>query len=209
MSTSADPTSEQVSAGIVAFTGWGKSKAPVADASAVEGIARAEGVLPEVLLEEVVGAVTASEVLATGDLDPEAPGAGDVYRELLRTRRPDLGPAAIDALTSRWLFRRVWLGADTPAPTQEGRIRYFALFIARGRERVPRALLRRRYEGDVAVDEVLRDVDEWAIDDTGSVDKAVTRYLDSDLDEISAAQAAEFQRMVADRTYRPFSDDAG
>jgi len=205
MSTSADVSSEQLSAGIVAFTGWGQSKTPRADTAAVEDLARASGIAREALLEEVLTAVSASETLDTTGFDPRSPGAGPEYKRMLRASRPDLTQAATDALASRWFFRRLWLGVDTPRVAPDPAARYFALFAPRGRERVPRALFRRQTVGDRTVDQVLRDVDQWAPDETGRVERAITRYLDSDLEEISQAQAREFEQMVEQRSYRPFT----
>lgn len=205
MSTSAEVSSEQLSAGILAFTGWGESKTPRADTAAVEAIALAAGVAREALLEEVLTAVSASETLDTTGLDPRSPGAGPEYKRMLRESRPDLTEVATDALASRWFFGRLWLGTDTPRVAPEPAARYFALFAPRGRERVPRALFRRQTVGDRTVDEVLRDVDRWAPDETGRVERAVTRYLDSDLEEISQAQAREFEQMVEQRSYHPFT----
>ena len=55
---------------------------------------------------------------------------------------------------------------------------------------------------------MLRDVDVWAADSSSSsVDKAVRMPLESDLEEISAEQAAQVQQMVAERSYRPLTKD--
>ena len=68
---------------------------------------------------------------------------------------------------------------------------------------VPFALLRRTRRDGGQVDEVLRDVGQWVPDRNGSVDKAIRMPLETDLEEISPAQAEEVERMVADRSYRP------
>ncbi|MEZ3162017.1 hypothetical protein AB1K54_15990 [Microbacterium sp. BWT-B31] len=204
MSTSADPTAEQVSSGVVAFTGWGEAKMPRADTSAVAALAAAAGLSPEALLEEVLTAVSASETLDTHGLDPRSLGAGDEYRRLLHAARPDLDDSATDALASRWFYRRLWVGVDTLLIDPPAVTRYFALFAPRGGERVPQALFRRQVIGDRVVDEVLRDTDRWDADRSGRVERAITRYLDSDLEEISPSHAQEFEQMVAERRYRPF-----
>jgi len=84
-------------------------------------------------------------------------------------------------------------------------VRYFVRYRQDGGAVVPFALLRRRVQDGAAVDEVLRDVDQWGPDRNGSVDRAIRFPLDSDLDEIDDARAREFIGMVADRVYRPFS----
>jgi hypothetical protein len=205
MSTSAEVSRELLSAAIVAFTGWKVAKTPRADTAAVDALARTSGVASEALLEEVLTAVSSSETLDASGLDPRSPDAGPTYKKLLRGARPDLTDEATDALASRWFFRRLWQGADTPRVTASVPTRYFALFAPRGRERVPRALFRRQTIDGRNVDQVLRDTDQWGADESGRVERAITRYLDSDLEEISPSQAAEFEQMVAERSYRPFT----
>ena len=90
----------------------------------------------------------------------------------------------------------------TTAPT-----RYFVRQLVRDGVLLPFALLRRTVSGGRPVDEVLRDVDVWAADSSSSVDKAVRMPLESDLEEISAEQAAQVQQMVAERSYRPLTKD--
>ena len=80
--------------------------------------------------------------------------------------------------------------------------RYFARFLA---DRVPFALLRRHATAGAQEDQVLREVDDWVPDTRGSVSRAIVFPLDSDLEEITAAEAEAVQRMVADREYRPLS----
>lgn len=99
----------------------------------------------------------------------------------------------------------MWLGVEDSSAEAGQATRYFSLFAPRGTERVPRALFRRRFADGEAVDEVLRDTDVWSPDEAGRARHAIDRYLDSDLEEISAAQAKEFERMVANRSYHPFT----
>lgn len=85
------------------------------------------------------------------------------------------------------------------------RIRYFVREHLQDGALVPFALLRRVDDGGAVRDEVLRDVGQWAPDRAGSVDRALRLPLESDLEEVTAAQAAEVEGMVADRRYRPLS----
>lgn len=107
------------------------------------------------------------------------------------------------------------LGFELPAAALSGfvallteqdapQIRYFVRYRNDGGAPVPFALLRRRTHGGGVTDEVLKDVDVWAPDRNGSVDRAIRFPLDSDLDEIDDARAREFLDMVAARSYRPF-----
>lgn len=205
MSTNADGTDLLVSDAVVAFTGWGSAKTPRADAAAVDAYARTAGTAPEPLLDAVHAAIAASDAIDMSGVDLESAAAGPEYKARLRASQPQLSDAAIDALASRWFYRRLWLGEGTPLVSSGSTPRYFALFARQGSERVPRALFRRRESGGAAVDEVLRDVDRWETDASGRVDRAITRYLDSDLEEISPQQADEFLAMVARREYRPFT----
>ncbi|WP_457102102.1 hypothetical protein [Microbacterium sp. P5_E9] len=144
------------------------------------------------------GAIDATNAIDLGETSRQT--AGPEFKAHLSAARPELSGAAVDALASRWFFERAWIGrASDPAP------RFFALFAAREGQAVPRALFRRRVEAGHTIDEVLHDVDSWRPDTRGRVQHAIKRYLNSDLDEISPAQAAEFERMVADRSYRPFT----
>lgn len=204
MSTNAD-ASDLVSRAVVAFTGWGTAKTPQADTRAVEALAQSAGVDAAALFESVHSAIAASDEIDPPGDDLQDPNAGRAYKAALRTARPDLSDAAIDALASRWFFRRMWLGVEDSPTGAAQPTRYFSLFAPRGHERVPRALFRRRLVDGAAVDEVLRDTDVWAPDEAGRVKHAIDRYLDSDLEEISAAQAREFERMVANRSYHPFT----
>lgn len=80
--------------------------------------------------------------------------------------------------------------------------RYFAQF---GPDRTPNGLLRRHFTPTGFEDQVLRDVDVWAPDRHASVQAAVINALESPLEEITTDQAREFEQMVAQRSYRPFS----
>src|SRR5690606_16406929 len=55
----------------------------------------------------------------------------------------------------------------------ERQVRYFVRFRNEGARVIPFAMLRRRIEDGTPVDEVLRDVDLWAPDRNGSVDRAL------------------------------------
>lgn len=90
-----------------------------------------------------------------------------------------------------------------PAPSPS---RYFVRQLDRDGQRVPFALLRRTIVDDRPIDEVLRDVGQWSPDRNGSVDKAIRMPLETDLEEITPAQADEVESMVARRTYRPLAD---
>jgi len=79
--------------------------------------------------------------------------------------------------------------------------RYFARYDA---NRVLIALLRRHFTPQGHEDQVLRDVGEWQPDRHGSVARAILYAIDSDLESVTSNQAAQFQRMVAERRYRPF-----
>lgn len=89
----------------------------------------------------------------------------------------------------------VWGGAPSA--------RYFVRQHVQDGALVPFALLRRTTEGGRHRDEVLRDVDSWAADRNGSIERAVRFPLETDLEEVSAAVAADVEQMVADRQYRP------
>lgn len=85
--------------------------------------------------------------------------------------------------------------------------RYFVRQHVQEGKLVPFALLRRTRRDGRQVDEVLRDVGQWAPDRNGSVDKAIRMPLETDLEEVSPTQAQEVERMVAERSYRPLSRD--
>lgn len=78
-------------------------------------------------------------------------------------------------------------------------------FVQYGPDRTPNGLLRRHYTAAGFEDQVLRDVGQWAPDRHGSVQQAVVNALESPLEEITLDRAREFERMVAERAYRPFS----
>ena len=171
---------------------------PAADHAAVAELARVRGVDADALLAEVQRAIDATNAIDLGETSRQT--AGPEFKARLSSARPDLSGAAVDALASRWFFERVWIGrASDPAP------RFFARFTAREGQAVPMALFRRRVEAGHTIDEVLHDVDTWRPDTRGRVGHAVRRSIDSDLEEISPARAAEFELMVAERSYRPFT----
>ena len=85
------------------------------------------------------------------------------------------------------------------------RARYFVRQLVRDGILVPFALLRRTVSNGRPVDEVLRDVDTWGPDTNGTVEKAIRMPLESDLEEISEAQAAQVMQMVGERSYRPLT----
>jgi hypothetical protein len=125
---------------------------------------------------------------------------------LLRGTSPEVGlvvnPGSPDAMEvpSQGLaaFRGLLWGGDS-------RVRYFVRQHVQDGALVPFALLRRTTESGRHRDEVLRDVDSWAPDRNGSIERAVRFPLETDLEEVSAAVAAEVEQMVADRRYRPLS----
>jgi hypothetical protein len=85
-------------------------------------------------------------------------------------------------------------------------VRYFIRQHVQDGALVPFALLRRTTEAGRHRDEVLRDVDSWAPDRNGTIERAVRFPLETDLEEVSPAAAAEVEQMVADRRYRPLSE---
>ena len=66
-------------------------------------------------------------------------------------------------------------------------------------------LFRRRETDHGPVDEFLVDVDRWALDTRGVLDRGIRFPLDSDLEEISDAAASEIFAMVARREYVPLT----
>ena len=78
--------------------------------------------------------------------------------------------------------------------------RYFARF---GAERIPQALLRRHFTPAGHEDQILTDVGQWRPDTHGSVARAVLYPTESDLEPVTAAQAAAIEQMVGERRYRP------
>jgi hypothetical protein len=120
----------------------------------------------------------------------------------LRDARPDLSPDAVDALASRWFFNLRWLGIEAGSDVP----RYFVRYGGEGAMPIPISLFRRRTVDGRPVDEVLKDVEDWHPDDLGQVEYAVIFTLDSDLEEVTADEAAQFQEMVRTRNYVPFRD---
>lgn len=89
--------------------------------------------------------------------------------------------------------------AQTPADSP----RYFVRELRIDGELVPARLFRRRSDSTGMIDEYLVDVDTWAPDTRGLLDRAIRFSLDSDLEEISDDAAQDIFDMVASRTYVP------
>ncbi|WP_133541625.1 hypothetical protein [Microbacterium sp. BK668] len=185
---------------IVAFTGYGTSKRPSDDREAVALLEQVRGVPLLAALDSVLAdaeSVDLSDVVIPSDT------AGEVYRSRLHEARPDLSDTALAALSNRWFYRRLWLGL--PAPVERPRVQYFARFSTENGARVPWALYRREDDGKAVVDSVLKDVGTWREDRNRVVWSSLTNALETDIEPISARQAAEFEQMVAKRSYHPFT----
>jgi len=83
--------------------------------------------------------------------------------------------------------------------------RYFVRELRVDGRLVPTRLFRRRGTDHGPVDEFLVDVDHWAPDTRGVLDRGIRFPLDSDLDEVSDAAAEEIFAMVARREYIPLT----
>ena len=88
---------------------------------------------------------------------------------------------------------------------RENAPRYFVRELRIDGRLVPARLFRRRETDHGPVDEFLVDVDRWAPDTRGVLDRGIRFPLDSDLDEISDAAAREVFAMVARREYIPLT----
>ncbi|MFE7845748.1 hypothetical protein ACFUTX_11230 [Microbacterium sp. NPDC057407] len=198
MSAGIDP--QLLAEAIVAYTGHGTSKRPVDDREAVDRLSVERGVE---VFPAVEAALQDAEALDMSDIPIPSDTAGDAYRSRLHSLRPDLTGDAIAALANRWFYRRLWLGL--PAEAKHPRVRYFARFANENGRQVPSALYRREDDGTSIVDSVLEDVGTWREDRNRVVWSSFANPLESDVEPISAAQAQEFEKMVAERRYRPFS----
>ncbi|MGC0369360.1 hypothetical protein [Microbacterium sp. SLBN-111] len=195
-------TDPLLSAAVVAYLGWGRAAMPAADEPAVADLAERAGVDPAGVLRAVHDAIGASDRLEVTDLSASDDGGAALYKRRLRDARPDLSPDAVDALASRWFFALRWLGIEAGSDVP----RYFVRYGGEGATPIPVSLFRRRTVDGRPVDEVLKDVDEWRPDDRGRVGHALIFTLDSDLEEVTADEAAQFQEMVRTRTYVPFRE---
>jgi hypothetical protein len=90
---------------------------------------------------------------------------------------------------------------DGTAPSDSPR--YFVRELRIDGQLVPARLFRRRTDATGTIDEYLVDVDTWAPDTRGVLDRAIRFSLDSDLEEISDEAAHDIFDMVATRTYVP------
>lgn len=196
------PRDDLLSTAVVAYLGWNRAHMPDADEGAVAELAPREDADPTLLLREVREAIDASDRFEVTDLSQSDGGGAALYKQRLRTARPDLSPDAVDALASRWFFKLRWLGIESGI----GVPRYFVRYGGEGATPIPMSLFRRRGVEGGHVDEVLKDVDHWRPDDRRRIEHALIFTLDSDLEEVTADQAAQFQEMVRTRNYAPFSD---
>ncbi|MDQ1135397.1 hypothetical protein QE410_000196 [Microbacterium sp. SORGH_AS 1204] len=193
-----------LSAAVMAFLGWPAAKMPLSDESAVADLARTNSVDANALLARVHDAVAASDDLTISDLGTHSDGGATAYKRRLAASRPALSSAAIDALASRWFFRLRWLGIESGQDAP----RYFVRYGGEGATPIPIALYRRRTRDGVIVDEVLKDVDEWRPDTRRQIHTFFAFSLESDLEEVTATEAAEFEEMVRAREYVPFRSTA-
>lgn len=193
-----------LSAAVTAFLGWPTAKMPLADENAVADLARTNSVDADALLARVYAAIAASDNLAISDLSTYSDGGASTYKSRLGAARPDLSSTAIDALASRWFFRLRWLGIESGVDAP----RYFVRYGGEGATPIPVALYRRRTADGATVDEVLKDVGEWRPDTRRQIHNSFAFSLESDLEEVTPAEAAEFEEMVRAREYVPFRSTA-
>lgn len=198
MSGDIDP--ELLTEAIVAYTGHGTSKRPTDDREAVTLLEQVRGVP---LIPALDSALAAAESVDLSDTVIPSDTAGEVYRARLHQARPDLTDTALAALGNWWFYRRLWLGL--PVSVERPRVQYFARFSTENGERVPWALYRREDDGRAVADSVLKDVGTWREDRNRVVWSSFTNPLETDIEPISARQAQEFEQMVADRSYHPFT----
>lgn len=83
--------------------------------------------------------------------------------------------------------------------------RYFVRELRVDGRLVPARLFRRRETDHGPVDEFLLEVDRWAPDTRGVLDRGLRFPLESDLEEISTPAASEIFAMVARREYTPLT----
>ena len=83
--------------------------------------------------------------------------------------------------------------------------RYFVRELRVDGRLVPARLFRRRETDHGPVDEYLVDVDRWAPDTRGVLDRGIRFPLDADIEEISPEAAQEVFAMVERREYVPLT----
>ncbi|MDQ1085399.1 MULTISPECIES: hypothetical protein [Microbacterium] len=197
MSTNDDPV---LSEAVTAYLGWPKAHMPSEDESAVARVGQnASGGASE-LLARVEGAIADSDHLPTADLNDHPDGGAAAYKSRLKHARSDLSDAAVDALASRWFFRLRWLGIQSGSDAP----RYFVRYGGEGASPIPISLFRRRTVEGGHVDEFLKNVGDWRTDIDGKIQYALIFSLDSDLEEVTADEAAQFEAMVRNGNYVPF-----
>lgn len=197
---SADIDPQLLAEAIVEYTGQGTRKRPTDDPEAVALLSRVRGAD---LLPAVNSVLEDAEAVDMSDVAVPSDTAGETYRSRLHAARPDLTETALAAVANWWFYRRLWLGL--PAETHDSRAQYFARFAIENGQRVPWALYRREYDGETVVDSVLKDVGTWREDRNRVVWSSFVNPLESDIEPVTAAQAQEFEQMVANRRYRPFT----
>lgn len=199
------PLDDLISAAVVAYLGWNRAHMPAADEGAVADLAQREDADPVVLLRGVRAAIDASDRLEVADLSASHDGGAALYKQRLRATRPDLSPDAVDALASRWFFTLRWLGVESGIDVP----RYFVRYGGEGATPIPISLFRRRTVEGGHVDEVLRDVGNWQPDSRRGIANALAFPLESDLEEVTADEAAQFGGIVRARRYVPFRSHRG
>ncbi|WP_139327419.1 hypothetical protein [Microbacterium sp. RURRCA19A] len=178
---------------------------PEADEGAVVNLAQHEDADAAVLLRGVHEAIDASDRLEVTDLSASHDGGAALYKQRLRAARPDLSPDAVDALASRWFFNLRWLGVESGIDVP----RYFVRYGGEGATPTPISLFRRRTVDGRPVDEVLKDVGNWQPDSRRGIANALAFPLESDLEQVTADEAAEFEDMARARRYVPFRSHRG
>lgn len=199
------PLDDLLSAAVVAYLEWGRAPMPAADEGVVTDLAQREGADPTALLRGVHEAIGASDRLEVTDLSASDDSGAALYKQRLRAARPDLSPDAVDALASRWFFNLRWLGVESGIDVPL----YFVRYGGEGATPIPISLFRRRTVEGGHVDEVLRDVGNWQPDSRRGIANALAFPLESDLEEVTADEAAQFEEMVRARRYVPFRSSTG
>lgn len=193
-------TDPLLSAAITAYLGWPKAHIPTADPRAVLEVAKEAATDAARLLADVESVIAASDDLPVADLTDQPDGGAAAYKGRLSGARPDLSPDAIDALASRWFFHLRWIGVERGSDAP----RYFVRYGGDGVTAVPIALFRRRLVGGKAIDEVLKDVDDWRPDTRSRIRETLAFPLEADLEEATDDEAGQFVEMVRSRRYVPF-----
>lgn len=193
-------TDPLLSGAIIAYLGWPKAHSPTADRRALLEVAKEAATDAARLLADVESVIAASDDLPVADLTDQPDGGAAAYKGRLSGVRPDLSPDAIDALASRWFFHLRWIGVERGSDAP----RYFVRYGGDGVTAVPIALFRRRLVGGKAVDEVLKDVDDWRPDTRSRIRETLAFPLEADLEEVTGDEAGQFVEMVRSRRYVPF-----